>query len=385
MPTLRLFASAREAAGTARDQVPGTTVAEVLDAACERYGEGFAAIPTTIALSGRPAAVSHVGPVQWPEPHTVRVDYGTGPIDLVSYADLAVAYLPVIIAPDAASGPLEFEVTVGYQACDDSVCFQPQTVVVRTTVEVRPLGAAPADAGADPLFADFDPAIFARMLSGEAPEEGARSEFDFLGVKFDLASNAYLVILGLAFIAGFLLNLTPCVLPVIPIKIISLQKQAANPATLAVNGFVYCLGIVATFAALGLLIFGVLSAGRQEWGQIYSYPWFTIPLAVIVGVFGLGMMGLFTIRLPRAVYGVNPSLDSVHGNFLFGVLTAILSTPCTGPLLGAALAWAATQPAWLAMATITVMGVGMAAPYGALIAFPGLLDRLPKAGPGGER
>ncbi len=346
-------------------------------------GEDFPAIATTIEVTGRPEGVGQIGPVQWPEPHAVRVNFGAEPTDLISYEGRAIAYIPVIIAADAAPGPRTLEVTVSYQACDDRQCYQPQRTPLTVEFEVLARGEAAVGAAPDEaLFGGFDSSVFAKMLAGEITTE---SEFDFFGARFMLADNAYWIILPIAFLAGFLLNLTPCVLPVIPIKVLSLQKQAANPATLAVNGFMYCLGIIAAFAALGLVMFGLLSAGaKMEWGEIYSYTWFTIPLAVIVGVFGLGMMGLFTIQLPKAVYGVNPSLDSPHGNFLFGALTAVLSTPCTGPLLGATLAWAATQPAWVALATITVMGVGMAAPYGLLIAFPKLIDRMPKAGPGGE-
>lgn len=350
-------------------------------------GDDFGAIPTTIALTGAPEGVAQVGPIQWPAPHAVRVDFGGGPMELISYSGKAIAYIPVILSASATAGERTFEATVGYQACDDKVCYPPQRVVVRAGVDIVPQGRS-APAVESSLFSGFDPTVFARMLAGEVsaePAGGARSDFDFFGARFSLANNAYALILLIAFVAGFLLNLTPCVLPVIPIKVISLQKQAGNPATLALNGLVYCLGIVATFAVFGLMIFGIVSGGqRQEWGQIFSQAWFTIAMAVIVGVLGLGMMGLFTVRLPKAVYMVNPSLDSVHGNFLFGVLTAILSTPCTGPFLGATIAWATKQPPWMGLATLIVMGVGMAAPYAALIAFPKLIDRLPKAGPGGE-
>ncbi|MBL0920629.1 MAG: thioredoxin family protein, partial [Phycisphaerales bacterium] len=240
------------------------------------------------------------------------------------------------------------------------------------------------------LFAGFDASVFARLLAGEvgpgAPGGASTlAEFDFIGLRFSLDANAYALIFTIAFVAGFLLNLTPCVLPVIPLKVLSLQKQANNPAKLALFGSVYCVGIVATFVVLGLLILGIrVGAEKQDWGQIFSSPVFAMAMAVIVGVMGLGMMGLFTIRLPKAVYMVNPAGDTVQGNFMMGVLTAILSTPCTGPFLGATVAWAVTQPKWVGMTAFIVMGLGMAFPYALLILFPKLIDRMPRSGPGGE-
>jgi thiol:disulfide interchange protein DsbD len=84
------------------------------------------------------------------------------------------------------------------------------------------------------------------------------------------------------------------------------------------------------------------------------------------------------------VYAVNPTGDTAAGNFVGGLLTGVLAVPCTGPLLGATVAWIATQPPALGLSTFLVMGLGMAAPYALLIAFPKLLSRMPRGGPGGE-
>lgn len=349
--------------------------------------EGVNATPTVARIAPQPAALSHVGPGQYPEPGLVHVGFGVSPVEILSYKDRAVIYLPVIVAQDAPLGVLEIPVEVSYQACDDMICLQPTTKRLSVPIEIVPLGeaGASADEGGE-LFASFDPSIFARLRAGETFEEGAAgAEFDFFGARFELASDAYWLILPIAFIAGLLLNFTPCVLPVIPLKVLSLQKQADQPAKLLLFGSVYCVGIVATFLALALLILGVRTgAETQEWGQIFSSPVFAVAMAILVGAMGLGMMGLFTVRLPRAVYMLNPSHDSITGNLGMGVLTAILSTPCTGPFLGAVIAWSVTQPRWMGFSTFALMGVGMAFPYALLIAFPKLIDRLPRSGPGGE-
>lgn len=355
---------------------------------------GVDAWATTIT-AGRPAGLSEgdvrFGAVQWPEPHEVTVNFGTGPVGLLSYSGRAIAYVPLVLGPDVPTGELSVPITVNFQACDDTMCFAPETVELAVTLKVVPLTERTGGAGAeDELFAGFDPSSFARTApvapeaAGRTPEVASR-RFDIFGWGFNLQENAYAVILLIAGVAGFLLNLTPCVLPVIPIKVLSLQQQAKDPAKLALFGIVYCLGIVATFAVLGLMAYGLITGGQKfDWGQIFSVWWFALSMAVVVFVMGLGMMGLFTIRLPQAVYALNPSHDSLHGNFGMGVLTALLSTPCTGPLLGATIAWVLTQPAWLGLSTFVVMGVGMALPYGVLIAFPRLIDRMPRGGPGGE-
>ena len=343
----------------------------------------LAPLPTVITIDA-PRGVK-LGPIQWPKSKLIEVGFFGDPIKMEFFAGKAVAFVPVQIASDASLGTIEFKGTVSIQACDDKQCVQPEDISIATAVEIKPLDQiVPAD-GAVALFADFDASVFARMNAGIAATPVATSEFDFIGFKFSLNRNQYVVIFGIALIAGFLLNLTPCVLPVIPIKILSLQQQAGNPGKLALFGAVYCVGIVATFLVLGLIIFGVVTGGqKQDWGQIFTSKWFTIIMAAIVGAMGLGMMGLFTLSLPQSVYMLNPSHDTIFGNFMLGVLTAVLSTPCTGPLLGATIAWAATQPGWVGLATFVTMGVGMAAPYALLIAFPKLIDKMPKAGPGGE-
>src|SRR5262249_22531793 len=99
---------------------------------------------------------------------------------------------------------------------------------------------------------------------------------------------------------------------------------------------------------------------------------------------GAGMTLGASLRLPNFIYMINPTGDTALGNLLGGVLTGVLATPCTGPLLGAAFAWAFKQPASVGFWTITMLGVGMAAPYALLITFPGLLNKMPRGGPGSE-
>ena len=232
---------------------------------------------------------------------------------------------------------------------------------------------------------DAGPVIAA--LRGETVAEGdaSRQVFDVFGRTFTVARTATALIMFLAFVAGFLMNFTPCVLPVIPIKILSLQAHAKDPARCLVLGLVFSAGIVALYAGLGVLMAGLVGGiERMDWGKHFENWWLNAIIALIILAMGVGMMGVFEIRLPAFLSSFSPQSDSAKGSFFMGVFTAILSTPCTGPLLGATVAWTATQPPAIAFTTLVVMGAGMAFPYIVLTAFPKLLQRMPKAGPGSE-
>ena len=187
----------------------------------------------------------------------------------------------------------------------------------------------------------------------------------------------------MAALGGLILNLTPCVLPIIPLKIMSLTQTAGNPARSAYLGTLMCLGIVGFWLVLGGMIVGL--QGFDSISSLFQTPYFGIGVGLFIALMGLGMMGLFDVALPQAVYMINPSHESARGSLMFGVMTAVLSTPCTAPFMGTAAAWAtrADRPG-LVMAVFASIGVGMAAPYEILAFKPGWVSRLPKAGAGND-
>lgn len=354
----------------------------------EGYGDA-GVTATTIEPTGDeplPAGVRVVtAATQWPQPQLVPFPNLAGgdaeTVDGLAYAGRVIAYVPVVLPGDLKPGPLNIRLKVEYQACNESTCLRPASETISVPIMVvapdQPEQAAPVA-----LFANFDPSVFARILSGEIAQDsvGKSITFDFLGYTFTLSATAYVAIFLISFVAGLLMNFTPCVLPVIPIKILSLQNQAKQPTRLFAFGFSYCCGIVAVFAAIGVLAFTV----GLSFGQWFSLWYVTIPLAVFIFVMGLGMMGLFTIRLPNWIYNIDAGHETMSGNFMMGILTGVLSTPCTGPMFAVAFAWATNEPPLIGMAAIITMGLGMAAPYLLLIIFPKLIDRLPRGGAGGE-
>ena len=193
---------------------------------------------------------------------------------------------------------------------------------------------------------------------------------------------AGVVLALLAALGGFILNLTPCVLPVIPIKVMTISRHAGTPGKSLYLGLWMAGGVVAFWLAIGLPVAFVATVTDPS--RIFGYWWVTLGIGLIIAIMGVGIMGLFSIKLPDKVYMVNPKADSATGSFLFGVMTAVLGLPCFGFVAGALLAGAATLPPILVLVIFASIGVGMALPYVVMAAKPGLVDKLPRTGPASE-
>ena len=340
-------------------------------------------IPTTIARAPTTDTRLRVGPPQWPAVTEVEVSFGAKPGKIQSYAGRAVAYIPVMVSPAAAPGKITLEIAVGYQACNETMCQAPAEETLSITLEITSAGGGAATASATDaaLFKDFDLGAFARMASSK----GEAVEFGFFGHKFKVEGAGFVgvtLLLLLAALGGLLLNLTPCVLPVIPIKIMSLSAAAGNPAKCFRQGLIMSLGVIAFWLALGAAIATI--AGFDAISTLFQRAWFSIAVGAFIAIMGVGMIGFFTVSLPKFVYMVDPGRETAGGAFMFGVMTAVLSTPCTAPFMGTAAAWATKQPPALTMLTFAAIGLGMALPYLILSASPKLVSRVPRTGPASE-
>ncbi len=356
-------------------------------------------IPTEISIVEPPKGVT-VGKPQYPKAHIIQFDMGNGPEPIGTYDGRLIAYLPIQIAESVQPGELKLKVAWTYQACDDRVCFRQDDGTAEVTLRIAGKDeAVPVTTGE--LFKGFDPSVFAKVAPAvpttvspaatpkaapsatapPTPESGA--EFTFLGRAFKIDSAA--VIWLLALVLGVLLNFTPCVLPVVPIKVLSLQQHSGSRHRTLLLGAFFSLGIVACFLIFWALMFGLIGgAGKFVWGKQFSYWQFGGGVGLIMVIMGLGMFGLFTARLPQAVYFITPRQDTLHGSFVFGILTAVLSTPCTGPMFVGASGWALRQSAIMGGTTFAIMGAGMALPYFMLLLFPKWIDKMPRTGPGSE-
>ena len=191
--------------------------------------------------------------------------------------------------------------------------------------------------------------------------------------------------LGFAFIGGLLLNLIPCVFPVISLKILGFAKKSGEqPRIMRRHGGLFAAGVVVSFWVLAGLLLALRAAGEQiGWGFQLQSPGFIALMALLFVGIGLNLAGLFELGMGMTSVGsdVQQKASGYSESFLTGVLATIVATPCTAPLMGAALGVALTMSAVEAMSIFTALGVGMAAPYVVLSSVPALLNRLPKPGP----
>ena len=189
------------------------------------------------------------------------------------------------------------------------------------------------------------------------------------------------------FLGGLILNLMPCVLPVISLKIFGFVQQAGQSRQkIFRSGIAFTFGIFAWFIALAVLLIALKGAGRDvTWGGFqFTNPYFVLALSVIVLVFALNLFGVFEVSLPQSVTRNLLSTSErkdLLGSFFQGVFATVLATPCTAPFLGTALGFAFTQSAAIILAMFIAIAAGMSAPYFLLSAQPAWLRFLPRPGP----
>jgi thiol:disulfide interchange protein DsbD len=176
--------------------------------------------------------------------------------------------------------------------------------------------------------------------------------------------------------------LKPCVFPIIRFMILTISQDASSPGRRLFLWMLLSGGVVAFWSCIGIT--AAVVSGAAVPSRIFGIWWLPLGIGLLIAFMGIGIMGLFTIQLPAAVYAVNPKAETAWGSFLFGVMTAVLGLPCFGFVAGALLAGAATLPASTVMLVFASIGVGMAAPYLVLSAKPSLLRHLPRTGPASE-
>ncbi len=204
------------------------------------------------------------------------------------------------------------------------------------------------------------------------------------------AQPGLLLALLYGFIGGLILNLMPCVLPVISLKIFGFIRQAGDaPEKIFRHGLAFTAGIFAWFLGLGVVVLAIKAAGGQAtWAFQFQNPWFNLVIAVVVFVFALNLFGVFEVVLPgRAAQAIDDTGggEGYLPSFFQGVFATLLATPCTAPFLGTALGFAFSQPPAIILVMFASVAAGMAAPYLILSAKPAWLKMLPKPGAWMER
>jgi thiol:disulfide interchange protein DsbD len=195
-----------------------------------------------------------------------------------------------------------------------------------------------------------------------------------------------------ALLGGLILNLMPCVFPVLSLKLLGLmQHQRVDEAahrqhrSLAAHGVVFTAGVVLSFVLLAGALLALRAGGAQlGWGFQLQSPWVVAALTLLFFLIGLNLLGAFEFAFGGGVassaVAQRLQSDKLAGSFWTGVLAVVVAAPCTAPFMGAALGFAMTQNAAVALSVFAALGLGMAAPYLLLTLFPRLLARLPRPG-----
>lgn len=193
--------------------------------------------------------------------------------------------------------------------------------------------------------------------------------------------GSLLPILGAAFLGGLILNLMPCVLPVIGLKVLSFAEQAGHDRgrVLAMN-IAYSAGLMSVF----LLLAALAAFASYGWGELYTITEFKVGMIILVFAMALSFLGVWEIPLPGFAGGRGANnlqqKEGYGGAFFKGIFTTVLATPCSGPFLGSAIGFTLTQPAWVTFLIFGSIGFGMASPYLLIGMFPSLVKALPKPG-----
>jgi suppressor for copper-sensitivity B len=271
--------------------------------------------------------------------------------------------LPVAVAVPAAAAPGRYPLTatLRYQACDDNSCLPPVDAEGAVELVVGPGGTA-------------------QNAAAFATGEGGGGAAARAGGGGRLALMLLLAVAG-----GLLLNVMPCVLPVLSLKVFGLVQAAGRGRAQVVAGsLATTAGILASFLALAGFAIAARAAGAAVgWGVQFQEPAFVAFLAVVVVLFSLNLWGLFEIPLPGRLAGAlggGAPREGFAGHFASGLFATLMATPCSAPFLGTALGFALAQAAPVIVAVFTAVGLGMSLPYLVLAAAPGAARLLPRPG-----
>ena len=303
------------------------------------------------------------GEVVWPAP--IKEYNEALELEILTFRGEFKIEIPVKSIADKYDS-LGTEATFHYQACDNSICLAPASKTI--SLSANAAGAKSSN------------------VNSSAKKNDSETEVTVASDAGASASAGIIALLFFAFLGGIILNLMPCVLPVLSLKLFSLIKQAGESrGRLLALGGATTAGILASFWALAAVVAAVKAGGGSAgWGMQFQSAGFIAFMVVILTAFAMSFFGVFEVWLP---WGATTKMDAAGhksgfaGAFFTGALLVLLSTPCSAPFLGTAMGFAFAQTTPVLFLFFTAAGAGLALPYMLVSAFPKILKVFPKPGP----
>ena len=312
------------------------------------------------------------------------------------FGNVAVYFDQVEFAVPVArtiADPAKGTLVLGLQGCQDGgICYPPMTRRLAVSLPagtISPIATTETTTSGDPATTIADTAVI--PTDAAAPVVNAVAATGTTTASSNgtqrtpppqQQTRGLLVSLLLALLGGLILNLMPCVLPVLSLKALSLAQSGESPQRARRQALAYTAGVMVSFAALGALALALRKAGLAlGWGFQLQQPLVVALLALVVFAFGLSLSGLWYANVGIGQRGsALVQRDGVSGDFFTGVLAVVLATPCTAPFMGAALGYAFTGPTVGGMLVFLMLGLGLALPF-LLIGFvPAFARLLPRPG-----
>jgi len=290
----------------------------------------------------------------------------------------------VLAAPQFGNGLVKWdeyfekELEVYYQ--QTSVVLPFTTDATRLNLKIESQGCADAGLCYPPYkqWLDIDLINGIVEISNQPP--ATNKQPDNVG---DTASLPLALVLLFALAGGMILNLMPCVFPILSIKVLSFTMNHKTDRSRHIHGLVYTAGVISSFVAIAIAMLTLRAAGESiGWGFQLQSPLFVIFLIYLFFIMGLGLSGYLEIGSSLMSVGQNnQNEEGLRSSFMTGVLATTVASPCTAPFMGPALGFAISQSSSIAVLVFAFLGLGMALPFILLAWIPGLTKRLPKPGP----
>jgi thiol:disulfide interchange protein len=324
-------------------------------------------LPKTSGLTASSPEASEAPVVKPPQDGLPEQQYHEGAVQWT---------IELSVPDDAAAGEYPISGLIGYQVCTEMSCQRPLAAAFEGKVTVGPA----EQAGQIPLaFAAAKYTDAAKLAESQAKATvGGTTK---AAAAAPISALTLVTMIGAGLLGGLILNLMPCVLPVIGLKVLSFAQQGGESRSrvLALN-LAFSVGLLSVFLALASLA----ATFQLGWGEQFTLLPFKVFMTGLVFAMALSFLGIWEIPIPGFSGGKKASAlqerEGLDGAFFKGVFTTILATPCSGPFLGPVFGFTLAQPPWVTYALFLSVGLGMASPYLLLGFAPGLVRFLPRPG-----